>query len=274
MNNNNPLFEALWNNYVRITPSAKRIHRSFEDRGEHIENDHIAIRTFDDPRVAIDVIASSFTAMGYVKKDEYFFKEKKLKAFHYEHSGKGYPKIFISELILNQCSEKLISIVGKILGQIPSDLIEKPDLLLKGRLWDIHYDEYETLLKESEYASWLYIYGFCANHFTVFVNALKTFDSLQQVNEFLKKEGFSLNTSGGEIKGSPEQLLEQSSTLADLVPVLFPEGERNIPGCYYEFARRYKMADGNLYQGFIAASADKIFESTHVGIPSERKTGD
>jgi hypothetical protein len=36
-----------------------------------------------------------------------------------------------------------------------------------------------------------------------------------------------------------------------------------VPACYYEFARRYPIANGELYQGFIAASADKIFESTN-----------
>ncbi len=65
--------------------------------------------------------------------------------------------------------------------------------------------------------------------------------------------------TGGEIKGSPQQLLEQSSTIADQVPVEFDEGIKNIPSCYYEFARRYPMDNGSLYQGFIAASADKNF---------------
>jgi hypothetical protein len=42
------------------------------------------------------------------------------------------------------------------------------------------------------------------------------------------------------------------------------QAERHeIPTCYYEFARRYPLADGRLYQGFVAASADRIFESTH-----------
>jgi len=35
-----------------------------------------------------------------------------------------------------------------------------------------------------------------------------------------------------------------------------------IPSCYYEFARRYEDKNGELYGGFIAKSADKIFEST------------
>ena len=71
-----------------------------------------------------------------------------------------------------------------------------------------------------------------------------------------------MNDSGGEIKGTPEQLLEQSSIKSEIVAVDFKEGSFEVPGCYYEFARRYPDADGKLYSGFIAKSADKIFEST------------
>jgi hypothetical protein len=73
-----------------------------------------------------------------------------------------------------------------------------------------------------------------------------------------------MNTSGGEIKGSPEQLLEQSSVLADTQELEFREGTHTVTTCYYEFAKRYPMENGELYNGFIAASADKIFESTDL----------
>jgi hypothetical protein len=44
----------------------------------------------------------------------------------------------------------------------------------------------------------------------------------------------------------------------------FSKGDiREIPGCYYEFAKRYPLPQGEgLFQGFVPASADKIFEST------------
>ncbi|MGB1300776.1 MAG: DUF1338 domain-containing protein, partial [Pseudoalteromonas tetraodonis] len=34
--------------------------------------------------------------------------------------------------------------------------------------------------------------------------------------------------------------------------------------CFYEFAIRYPKPDGEIYTGFVAASADKIFESTNA----------
>ncbi len=82
----------------------------------------------------------------------------------------------------------------------------------------------------------------------------------------MKDHGFTLNSSGGEIKGSPSLLLEQSSILADIMPVEFEEGTKEITTCYYEFAYRYPKANGELFTGFIANSADKIFESTYMGL--------
>ena len=263
----NELLRALWENYTLMTPSAKRIREIFEERGEKTVNDHIAIRTFNDPRVNIEVIAGPIKKMGYVEKGDYEFKDKKLFAHHYEHPSQKYaPKIFISELLLEHFSDDLRKVVNKLLDEIPFADIQMDELLLKGRLWHINQSDYELLRKESEYASWMYVFGFCANHFTVFVNALKTLHTLQEVNEFLKSKGFKLNDAGGEIKGTPEQLLEQSSTIADMVSVQFDDGLKEIPSCYYEFARRYLMNNGELYQGFIAASADKIFESTDVSL--------
>ena len=126
----------------------------------------------------------------------------------------------------------------------------------------ISYEIYEQLREESEYAAWLYVFGYRANHFTVSINHLENFKGIGEVNSFLKSNGFTLNSSGGEIKGSPNQLLEQSSTLADRVKVTFGDGTFEIPLCYYEFAQRYKDTEGNLFNGFVAGSADKIFEST------------
>ena len=82
-------------------------------------------------------------------------------------------------------------------------------------------------------------FGLRANHFTVRVNALQRFGGLPELDAFLVRNGFALNDAGGRIKGSAVVYLEQSSTLAEPVEVEFSDGVRRIPGCYYEFARRY-----------------------------------
>ncbi len=40
----------------------------------------------------------------------------------------------------------------------------------------------------------------------------------------MESKGWKLNASGGKTKGTPQQLLKQSSTLADLHPIDFNEG--------------------------------------------------
>ena len=259
------LFDNLWSQYVSINPQAHSIHKLLEQRGEHVINDHIALRTFDHPHLNVDAIAQVFVNLGYEKMGEYTFEEKKLDAAHYQHlENPHYPKVFISELKTELFSDELQSIIGDLTEQVPQDAAAAADFIYSGRPWHLNFSEYIRLLQESEYAAWTAAYGYCANHFTVSLNHLTTFFQLQDLNQFLKDAGFKLNDSGSEIKGSPASLLEQSSTMAPLVRLQFDDSEHVIPGCFYEFAKRYPMPDGRLFQGFIAANADKIFESTNV----------
>ncbi|WP_299439508.1 DUF1338 domain-containing protein [uncultured Aquimarina sp.] len=264
--NSTLFFEELWKQYASKTPSAYKVNSLLEREGETIFNDHIAIRTFDDPRTDIEVIARPFIAMGYKEMGEYHFEAKKLYAKHYEHiDNPNAPKIFISQLLTHHFSDELQTTIKEILDNCDHNVFHEDDLILKGRIWGTpSYKTYKALQEESEYAAWMYVNGFCSNHFTINVNKLEGFTNLNDLNDFLKNNGFSMNSSGGEIKGAPSQLLEQSSILADVIKVEFEEGIKEVTSCYYEFAYRYKEENGHLFTGFIANSADKIFESTDM----------
>lgn len=259
------IFDRLWVDYITRNPEVKQIYDLFISKGEQVVNDHIAFRTFDDPRVNIEVFSQPFIDAGYVYKGEYHFSEKHLYARHYEHKKFiSAPRVFISELKLKEFSKKLQETILSIIDLIPANSLVPNELIFSGNTWGTpSFETYSQLRIESEYAAWVYIHGYRANHFTISVNALKKFDSLQKVNQLLKDNGFLLNDSAGEIKGTPEQLLEQSSTKSGITDVNFQEGNFGVPSCYYEFARRYADKDGTLYSGFIAKSADKIFESTN-----------
>jgi hypothetical protein len=257
------LLKLMWDDYTSFNPQAKKIHDALVANGEVIQNDHIALRTIKHPKLGIDQLARGFEKMGYHKKAHYEFKEKKLFAWHYEHSDASKPKIFISELLLEQFSPFCQSTLNRLIDSISRADLARADFVTMGRPWQLSSEEYLKLADESEYASWVAAYGFRPNHFTVCVNPLKTFNTLPKMNEFVKSLGVKLNTSGGEIKGSVKDLLEQSSTMAETIPVSFSDRAYPVPACYYEFALRHPMANGNLYQGFVAASADKIFESTN-----------
>jgi hypothetical protein len=261
------LLDQLWKDYYSINEQAHGIHSLIESRGEKIVNDHIAFRTFNIPNIGIDSLARVFVKSGYKPMGEYQFPEKKLFARHFEHADETKPKIFISELKLELCSEHLQKVVVNLANQVTEEMTRKDDFVVSGVPWSrLPYSEYEKLLKESEYAAWVSVFGFRANHFTVLYNSLTSFKSFADFNAFLQNKGYKLNESGGVIKGSPKEYLEQSSTLAHPVQVQFADKKAMIPSCYYEFAYRYPMPNGKLFQGFVAQSANKIFESTNTNI--------
>lgn len=255
------IFERLWADYAQDNAQVLPIYELFESRGDVVINDHIALRTFNHPSVNIEVLAQPFIKQGYRACGEYDFDVKKLKAVHFEHVDELAPKVFISELLTEQFSDVVQHAVSDAVAQIPK--MSPEDLLFCHRPWaPVSFELYQQIQAESEYAAWMLAYGFRANHFTVLINALDSFEDINDLNDFLLEKGFKLNDSGGLVKGSPSDLLEQSSTVASTKLIDFSNGQHEIPCCYYEFAKRYPKPDGKLYSGFVAASADKIFEST------------
>ncbi|MCK6603225.1 MAG: DUF1338 domain-containing protein [Bacteroidetes bacterium] len=257
------LFGELWADYSTRNPIANQIHHLLESKGETVVNDHVALRTFNVHPVGIEALAKPFVRLGYTEKGQYQFPEKKLFARHWEHPSGLYPRVFISELLVEEFSQDFQKIIELLVKQVPAETVKSPGFPVAGIPWTIiDFETYEFLRQESEYAAWMAVNGFRANHFTVSVNHLNSFPSLDSLNRFLKESGFRLNSQGGEIKGTPAEFLEQSSTLANMIRIELADGTYDLPGCYYEFALRHPMATGELYSGFIASSADKIFEST------------
>lgn len=264
MQNFSSFMDKLWQHYISYTPSAKKVFDRLQQRGETVINDHIALRTINLPGIGVDDLAKIFTPYGFRDGGQkYEFKEKKLFARHLEHDDPNLPKIFISELLLENFSPATQQTMRDAMKSVSSAQVADPNFLCSGVHWPIEHKVYQRLYQESEYAAWVYAFGFRSNHFTININALKSFAGCTDLNAFLKSEGFTLNASGGEIKGGPQEFLEQSSLMADYAPVAFLDGTATIPCCYVEFAKRFPLKNGKLYQGFVAASADKIFESTH-----------
>lgn len=257
------MFEKMWQDYTTLNPSVLKVHKVFTDAGDTVVNDHVAFRTYNHPQINLKVFSQFFIDNGYIAKGEYHFKVKKLYAQHFEHPDESLPKIFISELLTEQLSSGAQKIISGLLSQTDFAFAKKDDFCVSGRPWSTSHKDYSTLLEESEYAAWMAAFGFRVNHFTVLVNKLKKFKNLTEVNSALKNAGFRLNTSGGEIKGTEQIGLMQSSTMANPVEVKFIDGSFSIPACYYEFAQRFPV-NGQLYQGFVEQSADKIFESTNA----------
>jgi|GEM_PF-4354715 len=51
------IFNKLWDLYTSQSPAVQQVYDLFTREGEQVVNDHIAFRTFDDPRINIEVLA-------------------------------------------------------------------------------------------------------------------------------------------------------------------------------------------------------------------------
>lgn len=254
-------------------------------RPEDIENDHIAFRTLGVANLGIKSIEKIFLHLGYEKRDSYDFPEKKLNAYWYSPPDESLPRIFISELRVNDLSETAQQIIRKYTNQIGADPVDSLDLnspdalddFMHSGLWPVPtWSEYSQLRDESEYAAWVIYNRYYLNHFTISIHHLKEgYNTIPLFNAFLEKNGFTLNDAGGKIKTSVDGLLHQSATVAHMIDAEFSEGQVHlIPGSYVEFAERKILAafegmvninSNRIYrrEGFEAANANRIFESTY-----------
>lgn len=262
----NDFYDHLWQDYIKMTPQAEVISQALKDRGETLRNDHVAFRTFNIGPMRLEKLEPFILELGYIRYEPYHFPAKKLDAYGYIPPSSDLPRIFISELRVQELSAQAQSIINTLVEQVDKRQINDASIFWRGPLWQVpSYEDYQTLAAESEYAAWLSIIGLRANHFTIDINALSQITEVAEMNEFIESLGFSINESGGRVKGSPDVLLEQSSTMASKQTMTFAGGDKHeVTTCYYEFAKRYLDHDGHLYQGFVAASADKIFESTYM----------
>ncbi len=286
---------GLMRRYTERVPDVKNVLDALQQQGiiDHpgqIENDHIAFRTLGVPHLGLASFEKIFLHYGYEKREPYNFAEKKLSAFWYAppaaRAAENLPRIFASELRVHELSETAQQIIRTYTDTVTSDPVDALDLddgaavdaFLHQPLWQTPtLAHYQTLLAESEYAAWVIYNRYYLNHFTISVHNLpEGYNTIDAFVAFLEGRGFKLNSSGGVIKVSPDGGLRQASTVAQLAEATFANNETHrIAGSYVEFAERRVLPQfahvptGQLTrqhrrEGFEAANADKIFESTFV----------
>jgi len=248
------LLDVLWRDYVAATPQAERIRQLLTQRGEILANDHVALRTYGAPGIGLDALARPFEALGWCPRDRYRYEH--LRARYWQHDDAALPKLFISELVVDELAPCAQAVIARLVAQLPAGFGERGDLPWAGRPWQITHAEYAALAAESEYAGWVAAFGFRVNHFTVDIGSLSTFPDLEALAAFVIEHGFTLDDEGGTIKGSRAEWFERSSTRPDPVAVRFADATARIPSGHYEFARRYRLPSGELFHGFIPPSGE------------------
>jgi hypothetical protein len=284
------VLEGLMRRYRERVPDVTAIAQAMVGEGiiatpDHIENDHIAFRTLGVPHLGIRSLEKIFLYYGYQRRDRYHFPAKKLDAFWYHPPRPDLPRIFISELRVNDLSAEAAAIIHSYTAEVTADPVDSLDLndanqvddFLHRPLWRLPtWADYQRLAAESEYAAWVIYNRYYLNHFTITVHNLPTgYNTIADFNAFLERHGFKLNDAGGKIKVSPDGKLLQSSTVAEMIWAEFAGGERHqIAGSYVEFAERrpldefahlppHELHREHRREGFEAGNADKIFESTY-----------
>lgn len=292
--NESPLdlfLSILFEKYSRQVPAVNKITNALISSGiikgqEEIVNDHIAFRTLGVPHLGIASFEKIFLHHGYEKKDNYYFEGKKLNAYWYAPPAAGYPRIFMSELLVDQLSDHAQLLIEKYTSHIVTDPVDALDLdngtaigaFFHKPLWQLpEKADYQALLNESEYAAWVIYNRYYLNHYTISVHDLKPgYSNLEDFNLFVESLGLKLNSEGGKIKVSPDGLLCQSSTVAEMQEAVFAQGETmEIAGSYVEFSERLVLPEYadlandeirsiHRREGFETGNADKIFESTYT----------
>ncbi|XP_048440890.1 uncharacterized protein LOC125477609 [Pyrus x bretschneideri] len=275
--------------YLSRNPTAKAILELVGSASdEQIYYDHFAFRTFGVNGYGIDSMAKIFLDFGYTPREELRFPAKKLRALWFSppsvpipHGGSGVngplPRVFISELLVDQMSPQTQDIIKKYTEISGSGNKHAALASALGSLtWEkpLH-SEFQQLARESEYAAWTLVNGYALNHATISTHQLKShLRDIKSLNQFIEKNGFKLNSEGGILKVSPDGLLQQSSTVADSIHFQFADGViESVPCSYIEFAERLvlpqysnlpldEVKEHHRRDGFEVGNADKIFEST------------
>lgn len=285
------VLEGLMQRYRERVPDVSVVLEAMRREGivkdfQEIENDHIAFRTMGVPQLGVRSFEKIFLHYGYRKRDYYYFEGKRLDAWWYSPPEPRYPRIFVSELRVREMPDRIRKLIYRYTDEVPTDPVDALDLddgaavdaFLHQPLWRIPtLEDYRALLEESEYAAWVIYNRYYLNHFTISVHNLpEGYNTIAGFNVFLERQGIRLNDAGGKIKESPDGGLLQSATVAGVIDANFANGEHHrIAGSYVEFAERKVLPQfahlpagaitrAHRRDGFEAANADKIFESTYT----------
>ena len=305
------LWAKLWENYSARVSYAQTYQQMITAAGGTVANDHIAFRSLrlviDSPEgkknLGIDYVAGIAEALGYSVAGEYTFPEQKLYARHYRHPEQdrfNLPKLFISELIVDELPEAIATLIYQTVSsaqdqssvrlldvqtieRLISQAATKSEteltasqlqLLVFTRPWSAPLRSVvEAVNTVTQYGAWVLLHGYAVNHFTGYINRQNTpqYPDIESTARGLASRGVPMKA---EIEGSRSSGLRQTATFAvtEMVSVRDDtSGEViHIPWtyAYYEIAERalVEVAPGQqaLFDAFLGSNAQNLFEMTRI----------
>ncbi|MCF4970058.1 DUF1338 domain-containing protein [Nostoc sp. CMAA1605] len=291
------LWELLWQEYKTRVNYAQIYEQMITAAGGNIANDHIAFRSLrmvvDSPQgevnLGVNYLGQIVESLGYLPVGEYIFPQTHLYARHYRHPQQvefDLPKLFISELIVDELPDNTAQLIYQTVSQIQQQLIfpsqpETDDESIIQQLrtaftrpWQIPLrSAVETVNQVTQYGAWVLLHGYAVNHFTGYINRQNTssYPDIDTTAKGLANLGVPMKN---EIEGDVTCGLRQTATAAvkEMVTVIDDmSGEKiQIPWtyAYYEIAQRYlvEITPGKqeLFDAFLGANAKQLFEMTRL----------
>ena len=288
------LLDRLWEQYRHRVSYAQDYTNLVKEKGSSVYNDHIALRTFNtatgDQPAGVEAISRVIEPLAYVRKDQYIFNAKKLTAWHWEHENDDFPKIFASQLEVDQLSDETALLINQSVENTRGSITESDLNVLQGlakgedldsteaatlvenlstffnRQWSApKREDVEKVNEASQYAAWTLLHGNSVNHFTAYINKqnVAEWPDLQATVGGLKEAGIPMKDG---IEGEIGSKLVQSSTKAVMEECEVIEDDGSIGQlewtyAYYELAERGQL-NGKLFQGFLGDQATNLFEMT------------
>lgn len=287
----NQLLDHLWHRYCKRVEYARRYRDLTAAKGGRVVNDHIAFRTVNTPMntlpAGIEGISRVFVPLGYKPVASYEFPDKYLVAKHFEHPAEGMPRIFISQLQVDELPEECAILIRAAVNpaadllDISAQLTSSDDRVgwladslsnyLAVRPWRPPLrSTVEEVNRTTQYGAWVLLYANNVNHFTAYVNdhGVKEWPDIEATVAGLVAEGIPMKD---RIEGERGSRLRQSSTQAieEDRPVLEEDGslgKLRWPYAYYELAERGMVPDPDgkpvLFGGFLGSQATHLFDMT------------
>ncbi|MFN6526250.1 DUF1338 domain-containing protein [Nostoc sp. ChiSLP03a] len=294
------LWKLLWQEYSARVNHARTYQQMITAAGGTVTNDHIAFRSLrllvDTPQgklnLGIDYLGQLAEALGYVAAGEYIFAQTHLYARHYHHPQQeefNLPKLFISELIVEELPSNIAQLISKTVSSIPKELTSPLTLLQKDADLEIIAKQLQQVFTRpwlppqrsvveevnqvTQYGAWVLLHGYAVNHFTGYVNGQNTpeYPDIDTTASGLTNLGVPMKA---EIEGNVACGLRQTATQAvtEMVTVLDDNSgaEIQIPWtyAYYEIAQRYlvevESGKQQLFDAFLGSNAQQLFEMTRL----------
>ncbi|GIL91642.1 hypothetical protein Vretimale_9598 [Volvox reticuliferus] len=292
-----PLLHQVLEHYAERTPGLRTVvegvmRPSYEaGTARELGHDHFAFRTFGVPGLGIASLERILVPLGYRRVEDpgapLAFPGKKLVATWFTPIDPRVkavlPRVFVSEIQVEKLSPEAQGVIKGFTSWAAAGdeavMVQVLTALLTGTApWPRpSLEQYELLLKESEYAAWVLAHGYSLNHTALALHRLPRVGPSLDMADFvthLHGAGMAMNAEGGLVKVSPDGLLLQCSVVADRRPFDFACGQRrDIAASYVEFVKRLRLPrfahledselrEEHLREGFEVGNADRIFEST------------